>query len=198
MRTDQRRGFSLLEIVVVLVVIGIIFAVTIPYLSRLRANNAINAASERLAGEITQAQTRAKAFGVPIPVDLMNNPPPGTNFSTAGEASIRVRQRRTPAEPVTTLSFFRLGPLDQIPLEFTNLSLLTFEDSPELVGTVLEIGVGLDPVTFNPNVTLPIDSNGSFAVPDIDQIGTLIVGRNPDHAWLLEFTQLGKVSRRKL
>src|SRR5512139_3471423 len=58
---DNARGFSMVELAVVIAILGVIFAIAIPSVSGFRSTHLVRVASENIAGQLRLA--RAKAIG---------------------------------------------------------------------------------------------------------------------------------------
>lgn len=61
----RRRGFTLLELAVVCLILALLLGVGYGQLARYRANTALNAAVDRLVAELGNAKGQAQAFGLP-------------------------------------------------------------------------------------------------------------------------------------
>ncbi len=72
MRTSQ-RGASLAELAVVLCILGLVFAMSIPALSEILAEESLGAASREVAGILTTARARAVFQGAEVGVKWVAN-----------------------------------------------------------------------------------------------------------------------------
>jgi len=68
----SRRGFTLLELVVVCVILAVLLGIGYGVLARYQATAALNAATDRMAAELANAKGQAQAFGLP---QTRNNQP---------------------------------------------------------------------------------------------------------------------------
>ncbi|MCA9790944.1 MAG: prepilin-type N-terminal cleavage/methylation domain-containing protein [Candidatus Eremiobacteraeota bacterium] len=199
----EKRGFSLLELLGVIALLAILFAIGIPYLAYMRSNNAINTAADRLHGELQQAQGKAKGFGVPI--DDAFRAAGGfaaatsvASGSTEEHLALRVRTRQTTGSVPTVVSFSDLGSmatLDEVRL--ANIPLFDMDAVPNLTGLVAELGLGSTPTNFTPFASFAFDANGEILLLDSSQPGVVTLGRIGDHAYRLEVGGLGKLSLAK-
>lgn len=199
----EKRGFSLLELLGVIALLAILFAIGIPYLAYMRSNNAINTAADRLHGELQQAQGKAKGFGVPIDdaFRAAGGFPAATSVASGGSEqnlALRVRTRQTIGAVPTLVSFSELGPmatLDELRLQ--NIPLFDMDAVPNLTGLVAELGLGSSPNDFTPVASFAFDANGEILLPDSSLPGVVTLGRIGDHAYRLEVGGLGKLALGK-
>jgi prepilin-type N-terminal cleavage/methylation domain-containing protein len=70
MRERAERGFSLIELAIVLVVLGILFAFSIPNFQSLSSSFQLRGAAENVAGQLRLARERAIATGVEQPIHI--------------------------------------------------------------------------------------------------------------------------------
>ena len=70
MATSRERGFSLIELMIVLVVLGLILGYSLPALNRFSATLQLRGASENIAGQLRLAREKAIATGVVQPVNF--------------------------------------------------------------------------------------------------------------------------------
>lgn len=71
----RRRGFSLVEIVLVISILSILIGIGIPYLRRMSSNNSLTSTSNRAKAAILEASTRARTHSgglKNIPADRLN------------------------------------------------------------------------------------------------------------------------------
>jgi prepilin-type N-terminal cleavage/methylation domain-containing protein len=68
--TSRERGFSLVELMIVLVVLGLIIGYSIPSFQRFSATLQLRGASENIAGQLRLAREKAIATGVVQPVSF--------------------------------------------------------------------------------------------------------------------------------
>jgi len=73
MQDPAERGFSLIELAIVLVVMGILFAFSIPGFQNLSASYQLHGAAESVAAQLRLARERAIATGVEQPVHIPNS-----------------------------------------------------------------------------------------------------------------------------
>jgi prepilin-type N-terminal cleavage/methylation domain-containing protein len=92
MRPSRRRaplagrpasGFTIVEVLVVLLVLGILAAVGAPKFAEALANSRAEAAARRIAADLATAQARAKATSSPQTV-VFTLPPTGNHYEIVG------------------------------------------------------------------------------------------------------------------
>lgn len=200
----SQRGFTLIELAMLIAVLALLLAIGLPFLRAMQDRNTINAAADQLKGELQFAQGEAKAYGVPIEDNLKNNPVAGEAndvTTAAGYVVGRIRQRPALGQPPQTLKFFKLGPRDVIALDFENIPLIEMDAEPQLTGTVLELGTTpgeeLSDGTFTTAATLAFDANGELLLNDSSQLGLINLGNIPNHYYIIDVDQLGKVTLKK-
>lgn len=91
MATSGERGFSLIELMIVLVVLGLIIGYSIPSFNRFSSTLQLRGAGENIAGQLRLAREKAIATGVVQPVtfrydylgqsDYRTTPPVGVGGS---------------------------------------------------------------------------------------------------------------------
>jgi prepilin-type N-terminal cleavage/methylation domain-containing protein len=69
----RQRGFSLVELAIVLVVMGLLLGFSVPSFQRLSASYQLRGASENIAGQLRLAREKAIATGVAQPVHILNS-----------------------------------------------------------------------------------------------------------------------------
>jgi prepilin-type N-terminal cleavage/methylation domain-containing protein len=69
----RQRGFSLVELAIVLVVMGLLLSFSIPSFRRLSASFQLRGAAENVAGQLRLARERAIATGVEQPIHIPNS-----------------------------------------------------------------------------------------------------------------------------
>lgn len=70
MATSDERGFSLIELMIVLVVLGLIIGYSIPSFQRFSSTLQLRGAGENVAGQLRLAREKAIATGVVQPVSF--------------------------------------------------------------------------------------------------------------------------------
>ena len=81
MSSRRRNGFSLIELMVILVIVGIIFGMTLPALNRYMTGGNVHNAANILEGEIRLARQKAVARDIRAWVYFQ----PGVNYYWTGE-----------------------------------------------------------------------------------------------------------------
>ena len=72
MRDPAERGFSLVELAIVLVVMGLLFAFSVPGFKRISSTFQLRGATENVAGQLRLAREKAIATGVDQPIHILN------------------------------------------------------------------------------------------------------------------------------
>ncbi len=70
MASPSQRGFSLIELMIVLTVLGLLLGFSIPSFHRLSSSYQLQAAAENIAGQIRLAREKAIATGVAQPFEF--------------------------------------------------------------------------------------------------------------------------------
>ena len=73
MRDPAERGFSLVELAIVLVVMGLLFGASIPSFNRISSSYQLRGAAESVAGQLRLAREKAIATGVEQPIHIPNS-----------------------------------------------------------------------------------------------------------------------------
>lgn len=152
-RMYRQRGFSVLELAVVLAIVGVITAIGLPRMRTMLDQYRLRAAVEQLAGQIDVAKLKATSQANPYQVQIntakntfqMNQmtSPPGTTPRTFGIA--------TGLEP---------QPLPRrITYGFNNVSVAAGDTNEQTTGTS-NAPVQSNVITFN-SIGLPVDANGN-------------------------------------
>jgi len=73
MRDPAERGFSLVELAIVLVVMGLLFGFSVPSFNRISSSYQLRGAAENVAGQLRLAREKAIATGVEQPLHILNS-----------------------------------------------------------------------------------------------------------------------------
>jgi len=73
MRDPAERGFSLIELAIVLVVMGLLFGFSVPSFNRISSSYQLRGAAENVAGQLRLAREKAIATGVEQPVHIVTS-----------------------------------------------------------------------------------------------------------------------------
>ena len=73
MRDPTERGFSLVELAIVLVVMGLLFGFSVPNFQRISSTYQLRGAAENVAGQLRLAREKAIATGVEQPVHIVTS-----------------------------------------------------------------------------------------------------------------------------
>jgi prepilin-type N-terminal cleavage/methylation domain-containing protein len=73
MRDPVERGFSLIELAIVLVVMGLLFGFSVPSFNRISSSYQLRGAAENVAGQLRLAREKAIATGVEQPLHIPNS-----------------------------------------------------------------------------------------------------------------------------
>jgi len=83
-RTRDDKGFSLVELCIVLVVMGILFSMGIPALLKMNQSQQLRGTSETLVSAIMLQRTRAMATGSTVTINFNNTANPGWTVMSQG------------------------------------------------------------------------------------------------------------------
>lgn len=73
MRPVDARGFSLIELAIVVLVMGMVIAMAVPAMNGFRSSHAVRTAAENIAGQLRLARERAISTGVTQTVRFQAN-----------------------------------------------------------------------------------------------------------------------------
>lgn len=99
-----RRGFTLLELLVVLAIIGLLAALTLPKIGSVRKNNALVAAGRQLVDDLALA--RARAISERTTVHMIFVPTNVSSLPTSGDVRNDRTLRRLQSGAYTTYALF--------------------------------------------------------------------------------------------
>jgi prepilin-type N-terminal cleavage/methylation domain-containing protein len=194
----RKAAFSLLELLVVIAIAALLLALGVGAYARYRSNTRLVQSSQRLAAEITNLQTQARAFGQPqvrAGVELVNV---ANATASNGTGSIEARIFEGSTTALRPVKRFWLCDDDRYELEIyaTNVC-----DQPLVandLGLILEVGYtrsGRGPYTRL--FTLPLQPDGSILLPS-DQEPARIVLFNGVYRRIIEVSRVGKVKESRL
>ena len=126
-----RRGFTLIEALVVIVLLGVLALVTLPRVGREIAHARVNRAAAAIAGELEQAQTMAARQRKPIRISFNSSIP---EYTISDRASGTALQKRA------------FGPQSEFPVTTVSASPSTIDIFPSgLASSALEVTVAVPP-----------------------------------------------------
>lgn len=194
----RKRGFSLLELLVILAIFAVLLALVAGSISRYRANTSLVESSRRLTAEITNQLTDARAGGqlqVRNNVELSTTPLTAAAVNATGPIEVRISEG-TP-QGINKLKQFPL--LDdgnfQLSISATNLPSVPLVTNGSDTGRVMEIGIAGS--SFQRLFTVLINPDGTILLP-LDTEPARITLDNGNYRRQIEIGRLGKVREFRL
>ncbi|CAN5804576.1 GspH/FimT family pseudopilin [soil metagenome] len=81
---SAQRGFSLIELMITIIVLGVLATLAIPSMSQYMENSKIHATAEVFYSSVQQARTEAIRRNAPVEIIFTNQPPIAANVDTTG------------------------------------------------------------------------------------------------------------------
>lgn len=201
----DRRGFTLLELAIVILLLSIVLAIGYGSLSRYRASLALSQAAERMTAELGNTKGQAQAFGLP---HLRNNQPlpspPPVAGTQQGDNSVQARivEKIYGAQFPKVTKQWTIGDVGgqgkRLEVRFANLPLVPFNPNSSA-----EQGVALE-VFQQPNTqlaTIAFQPDGRPHLLDETIAGAIYLGLGPnpsDAEFEIEISPIGAITKKKL
>jgi prepilin-type N-terminal cleavage/methylation domain-containing protein len=195
----KRAGFSILELLAVLVIVALLLGLAVGAFGRYRANTALVHTSQRLAAEITNTQTLARTAGqvqVRAGVDLASTPPVATNADKLTRIEFRVVEGSPNGFRELKRMLASEGSTNPLRIQSTNLPLVPLAAGD--TGLVLEIGENNGETGFfRPLITIPFNPDGTVILPLDTEPGRIILD-NGTYKRRIEVSRVGKVKEERI
>ncbi len=189
MRKSPSRGFSLLEVGVLLGILALLLAVGVPAYITYRGHQVVNRALEIAEGLAVRAKEEAKSSGFALPEKLRDD---GVTAAANGErrvsqnsVSLRLRKRFRAGEAPQEVSLRALSSGSTLEYEVSKLGVVNLDADPTLEGVYLELLDGGEIVA-----AIPIDANGEFYLHGNENIAAIRF-LHRDYHRTLELTRRG-------
>jgi prepilin-type N-terminal cleavage/methylation domain-containing protein len=194
----RKRGFSLLELLVILAIVSVLLALVAGAISRYRANTALVESSRRLTAEITNQLTEARAGGqlqVRNNLELATTPLTAATVNATGPIEVRISDGSP--QGIRNLKQFPLieDANFQLSITATNLPSVPLVTPGNDTGRVMEVGIAGAP--FQRLFTVLINADGTVALP-LDTEPARITLNNGNYSRQIEIGRLGKVREFRL
>jgi prepilin-type N-terminal cleavage/methylation domain-containing protein len=196
----RQRGFSLMEILVVVVILGLLASLGVGAYSRYRNNLSMVQSSQRLASELVNMQQQARNSGqiqlrgglelstTPLTAAVVNNQR-GTlecRLYEGSELGIRNVKKFYPLDDTLYLLTVTATNLPDVPL------------GPGDTGLVMEVGITQGGNgAFQRLFTVPIHPDGTVALPLDTEPGRIILD-NGIYRRQIEISRVGKIKEDRL
>ena len=199
MQTMSRRAFSLLELMVVLAIAAVLFALGAGAYARYRSNLRLVQSTQRLASELTNLQTSARAFGQPqMRGGLELTSVANATAANVSQGSIEARVYEGSPQALRAVKRFWLCDDDRYEVELyaTNVC-----DQPMLandLGLVMEVGyTASSRGPYTRLFTIPINPDGSILLPTELEPARIVLS-NGIQRRMVEVTRVGKIKESRL
>ncbi len=189
MRKSPSRGFSLVEVGVLLAILALLFALGIPAYVTYRGHQVVNRALEIAEGLAVRAKEEAKSSGFALPDKLRDEgvsaAASGGRKVSQGSLSLRLRKRFRAGEAPLVVTERELSSGRTLEYEISKWGIVDLDADPALEGVYLELLDGGVLVA-----ALPIDANGEFYLHGDENVAAIrfLYG---DYHRTLELTRRG-------
>lgn len=166
MRRAEPRGFSLLEIAVVVGLLAVLIAIGGYGFQRYRGHAAVNVAAETAEGLLLRAKEEAKASGFALSDDLRANgvatAAPAGKLGEDGSVAVRVRKRYRADQPLQVVATKDLSLNMPIAVEIGGAGTLDIDTDTSQEGVFFEVLVKTPSGTTTVVATIPVEVNGEM------------------------------------
>ena len=189
MRKSSSRGFSLVEVGVLLAILALLFALGIPAYVTYRGHQVVNRALEIAEGLAVRAKEEAKSSGFALPDKLRDDgvsaAASGGRKVSQGSLSLRLRKRFRAGEAPLVVTERELSSGRTLEYEISKWGIVDLDADPALEGVYLELLDGGVLVA-----ALPIDANGEFYLHGNENTAAIRF-LHGDYSRTLELTRRG-------
>lgn len=166
MRRAGARGFSLIEIAVVVGLLAVLLAIGGYSFSRYRGHAAVNTAAETAEGVLVRAKEEAKASGFALSDDLRTNgvgtAAPSGPFGSDGAIAVRLRKRYRAGQPLQVVATKDLSLNAPITVEVSGAGTIDIDTDTSQEGVFFEILLKSSNGTQTMLATIPVEVNGEM------------------------------------